>query len=335
MKKNLDSVDLAKLIGSILIFAMHCNVLSAYPQANFVLKLLSRWGVPFFFICSAYFLFGKGEGGGPDGRTVRAYGRRIGLLYAAWFVYNLPNTFYLRLYGRDLSAVGTWLTFIKNAALSSTYTGSWYLVSSAFSAWLVYRLGKRLGTGAVLGLTSIPYLLCALTSTYYGLLPPAVAGALDYLCFPLNIFNGCFYFALGKAIRENEARLTARFTRNRALLGFIAAYAVLALEIALARRRGIFRDSDVALSTALIVFFLFLYCLQASPGIRRGRLLRQISTVVYCCQGNVLLANSLFKRLGLPSGLAFMASAMIVAAICAVVLRLQRVGRWKWAQTLT
>lgn len=50
MAKNNDSIDLFKLLASIMIFVMHCSVLP------FGWELMSRWAVPFFFITSSFFL---------------------------------------------------------------------------------------------------------------------------------------------------------------------------------------------------------------------------------------------------------------------------------------
>ena len=59
MKQPLNSIDLAKFIASVLVFSMHCNALADFKYAGFLLQVFARWGVPFFFICSSYFLFKK------------------------------------------------------------------------------------------------------------------------------------------------------------------------------------------------------------------------------------------------------------------------------------
>ena len=202
--KKVDSIDLAKLLGSILIFTMHCGALNDYDQLSMIPQLLARWGVPFFFLCSAYFLFSKSSNGNIEKSTLRKYVYRIGMLYIAWFIFNLPDVIYHRLYSKDLTALGTWLVFLKNTTLSSTFVGSWFLASCIFSAWFVYLLCKKIKTKTVLGITFVFYLLCVFTSAYYGVLLSGVEKVLTFLCFPLNIFNGCFYFALGKYIADIE-----------------------------------------------------------------------------------------------------------------------------------
>lgn len=54
------TIDLAKLVGSIMIFTMHISAFSDMGGGTqFIFELLSRWGVPFFFITSSYFLFSE------------------------------------------------------------------------------------------------------------------------------------------------------------------------------------------------------------------------------------------------------------------------------------
>ena len=336
MKKTFDAIDLAKFIGSILIFAMHCVVFSDYERIRILPEIISRWGVPFFFLCSAYFLFSKSTEGNISRDVLLRYIRRIAILYAAWFVFNIPSIVYYRFLSKDLSFANACLKFLKNFFLGSSFTGSWYLASSIFSAWFVYTLSKKLKTKIVLGITFLIYLLCVLTSAYYGVLPAGVSDALGFLCFPLNIFNGCFYFALGKYIVENKQAILEKVDQKRALTGAIVFFAVYVFEIFLTRRLNIFDSTDVAFSTAAVSLFLFLFLLQSTAEVKNALLLRKLSTIIYCCQGNVLLVNGFLKKIfGVPSILAFLVSSLVAAAICLVVVLLQKRTKWAWTKYLT
>ncbi len=334
--KKYNSIDLAKLLGSILIFTMHCGALNDYEKLSMIPQMLARWGVPFFFVCSSFFLFSKSVNGNIDKCTLRKYVYRIGMLYLAWFVINLPNVIYQRLYSKDLTAVSTWLVFLKNTLLSSTFTGSWFLASCIFSAWFVYSLCKKLRTEAVLGVTFVFYLLCVFTSAYYGALPSSVEKVLGFLCFPLNIFNGCFYFALGKYIVENKQSMSQYFSRKRSVCFFIFFYLLFICEIAFTKRMNIYDSTDVVFSTAGIAVSLFFLCIQTDIKIKEGLQHRKLSTIIYCCQGNVLLANGVFRKvLHFSSLAAYLASCVLAAVICVVILMIQKSERWKWSRFLT
>ena len=336
MKQVNATFDIVKFIGSILIFSLHCDVFMDYPRLDFLLEMLSRWGVPFFFICSSYFLFSNSVNGKIEKASIVKYTRRIAMLYLVWLIYNLPNVIYKRLYGHDLLDVGTYLVFLKNSVLYSTFTGSWYLASSIFSAWAVYLLGKKFKTAAVMKITSLLYIVCALSSAYGGLLPEWGRGVLNFLCFPRNIFNGCFYFAIGKYISENRNRLTEKFRPVAACCGFAACYLLFFAEVCIAKQWGAFKSTDVAFSTVFVAFFLFMLCLNVRIETKHGLLLRKCSTIIYCCHGNVLLANGFMKQIfGIDPIVSYYISACGVAMICFAVFYIQKYMTWKWTKYLT
>ena len=332
MKETFDTVDIAKFTASILIFSMHCNIFGEY---NIFLEVISRWGVPFFFICSSYFLFSKSVDGNISKDTMVRYVCRLGKLYLAWLVINIPNVIFTRLYSKDLSDIKTWLFFLKNSLLSSTFTASWYLGSSIFSAWIIYLLGKRLKTTGIIAVTSLLYIVCVLSSVYRGILPPEALPYIKFLCFPLNIFNGCIYFAAGKYIYENRESVFKVSTRKKALICLIVFYCTFIAELCLSKYYNCFGTTDVAFSTIGIALPLFLLCMQSNIKIKNGILLRKLSTIIFCCHGNVLLVNNFLKKIKLHSIVAYLISAMVVATICCSVLYIQKKKQWKWSKYLT
>lgn len=332
-KASLEAVDIAKFIASVLIFSRHCHVILGFNNL-WLTEFLSHWGVPFFFICSSYFLFSKSKNG-QLGSAVRKYISRIGALYAVWFIYNLPNVFFVRLYPENLAEITTWLGFIKNSILSSTFTGSWYLASSIFSAFLIYGLSKKFSTKIILCFTFVFYLFCVFSSAY-GNFSPSLTKVLRMFCFPLNIFNGLFYFAVGKYICENKEKIEKVFTQKKALLCFFVFYLLYGLEIQLAEYFKFYSWPDVAFCTVLMSSSLFLFCMQAKVHIEKSLLLRKLSIIIFCCQGNVLLVNSFCKKmLGYSAMISYFISMFIIAVICVFVLYMQKRSSAKWVQALT
>ena len=335
MNKTYETIDVAKFVASILVFAMHCNILGGYGQAELIPQMLARWGVPFFFICSAFFLFSKAENGNIEKEFLKKYISRIAVLYGAWLIFNLPSVC-IRLYKSNILSLHTWLRFLRDALLSSTFIGSWYLLSSIFSVCFVYALGKKLRTSRILGISFIFYLLCVFTSSYSGILPAGFLKGLRFFSFPLNIFNGCFYFALGKYFAENIHSIKKRFNKSRSIIAFALSYLLFIFEEIMTNHFYINGGTDVAFSTALMAIFLFLFCLQTDINIKNSLLLRKLSIVIYCAQGNVLLLNELCKiRLKLSPIVAFFISACVMALICAAVLFVQKQKKLKWAKYLT
>lgn len=140
IRKSYDIIDLLKLLASVLILAMHMSALSDFSEDinTYCLKLLARFGVPFFFVTSSFFLFSKGEENNITSKHLCNYIKRISLLYLTYFIVNIVWIIYSRIGFSNIFSISAWLFFIKNAVVSSTFTGSWYLVSCVFSSIVVY-----------------------------------------------------------------------------------------------------------------------------------------------------------------------------------------------------
>lgn len=334
MKKRRDSIDLMKFSASILIFLMHSKIFPNMAWADDALQIAARWGVPFFFISSSYFLFGKRNGEMKN--AVVMYTRRIALLYGVWFLFNLPGMIYDYCLGRDPLDIRTWLLMFKSMILTSTFKGSWFLLSSVFSAWAVYALSKKCSARAIIVLTLPLYLCCAASSVYGGLLPEGAAVVFSTLFFPTNIAGGCFYFALGKYAAENETALLRRIPRKKAIVLALVFYLAYVAEVLFAKRGGFLNMTDVALSIAPAAFFLFLFCLQWHAAIPCHLQLRKMSVVIYCCQSNLLHVSDMLSHiLGISFPVSMAGQIMAVFVLAAAVLLLEANSRWKWVRYLT
>lgn len=336
-RRNYDTVDLFKFIGSIFIFLMHIKILGDSQPLSFVLELLSRWAVPFFFIISSFFLFRKeGDNCNIDKQSLNKYIKRVLSLYIAWFIINLPSIIYLRLIRPGIAQLSTWIAFVKGSILSSSFTGSWYLLSSIVSAFLLFLLSKRFKTITCFFIAIIPHTLCLLTSAYGGLLSDKMAGALTWLCFPLNIFSSLLYFSLGKIIYEKkEVFLKAQLS----VLGLLTVlFTVLYfIEIKLTINKGIYLSSDYALSIIPLAFFLSLFCLKSTLKVQHAKRFRTISTIVYCAQSNVLWAVPFIcKCLGITHFyVRGILGLFIMTLIVAIIIFAQRTHKSRFLESLT
>ncbi|MGN0519631.1 MAG: acyltransferase family protein [Candidatus Fimenecus sp.] len=333
---NNHTVDLLKFIGSIMIFTMHISAFRDYGEASFAWMLLSRWAVPFFFITSAYFLFRKGENGNITRSDLMKYLKRIATLYFCWFLFNLPSVVYSRLYAPGITNLKTWLNFLRCACLSSTFTGSWYLASCMFSAVFIYLLSKKLRSSTVLAIALCVQTVCVFTSLYAGFLPPKIDELLTVLCFPLNLCGGVVYFALGKFVAEKEHIFKSlRFTD--CVFFAIFFYGLYILEIRLSKSCGVYRFSDEAFSLIPVSLFILLGCQKCTLQLRHSKGLRKMSTVIYCCQGNILLfLPKILGHYGITASLTqFLFGALCATAIILIVFALQKSKKLKWAKYLT
>ena len=334
---SLELADLMKFAASIMIFVMHMEVLRDFGNMYLYQEVLSRWGVPFFFVSSSYFLFRRGKNGNIAREDLIKYIKRIALLYLVWFIINLPYTVYKRLIENGITEPMTWVNFVKAGLLSSTFFGSWYLASSVFSAWMTYMLSKKLRTWNVLQIAFPLYLLCAVSSVYYGAMPTAFKNVLDSLYFPLNLLNGCVFFAIGKWIAENEEKLMNRLSVPLCVTGFIAGYLVFGFEVWLGTHFSMLRTTDAGLGLIPVAFFLFVLCLKSRAVIPNHLQLRKLSTVIYCCQGDIVCVWGFMRQvMHIQSYLVLFAVALpLLICFCVCVMLLQKKTTWKWCKYLT
>ena len=158
-----------------------------------------------------------------------------------------------------------------------------------------------------------------------------------YLSFPLNIFCGCFFFALGKYIAENEEELKKKFTRKNCIFLLIISYLFYLGEVFFVRYCKIQYTTDIAFGLIPTSFFLLLLCLMCNIRICHNLLMRKISIIIYCSQANILflrlfclddlgISNTLIKNLF---------SIGMLICIIVLVLYLQKHTKWKWVHYLT
>ena len=334
MKEQHDAIDVLKFIGSVMIFAMHARAFADVARVRFAWELLSRWAVPLFFVTSSYFLFSHGDGV-INAAQLKKYERRIAMLYLVWFVFNLPGVVYTKM--TEMSSFALWeiAVLVKDTVLSSTYIGSWYLVSSMFCAWLVYILRKRLSARMILIIAAVVQVVCVLSSVYAGLLPQGVRTALEFWDFPWNVLDGFFYFALGLFFAEKK-EWKQKFSVSRCVALAAGGFALYAVEIIVSVRLGYYNVSDQAFGLAPLCIGLFAFGMCVPLRVKYAGVLRKMSTIIYCAQGNVIVLKRVAARMfpALPSLLLFAVCAAVMTGIIAAVFALQKKST-RWAKYLT
>ena len=154
--------------------------------------------------------------------------------------------------------------------------------------------------------------------------------------FPLNIFGGLFFFSVGKWLAENRASVmkisTAKYASAAAIF-----YILYIAEYYFARKEGFYRSSDCAFFLIPASICIFITALKIPLKIKNPQLFRRLSTVIYCAQGNVLVAVVLLGKYFNIDSVIIKASVglVIMAVVAAAVLLLQKSKRISWAKYLT
>lgn len=174
--RNYDSIDLMKLVLSVMVLMIHAKPFSdVSPTAEFMIDQgITRLAVPLFFIASAYFYFKK-LGCTTDYNIKKQYAKkyvsRIFRLYCAWFIISLPiiavDRFILPPYSFEVNL----FRFVRGFFFSSTFGGSWYLMSSIFCCLLfcwIEQFNSKARVVIITVVSIVAYLMCVLSSSYRG-----------------------------------------------------------------------------------------------------------------------------------------------------------------------
>lgn len=234
--------------------------------------------------------------------------------------------------------VETWLRFAKSVVFSSSYTGSWYLLASIFGVFTVSYACRRIDTFKVLLLALPIQALCIASTVYRNLIPSFILEALDVFCFPLNAFGGIFYITIGKLIAEKRRK---RFQMKASQCAALAVMFLLAhvIELAYATHRGWLCATDCGIFIIPTALFLALFALKSNfLSTLETKNLRKASTIIYCGQGNILLAiGAFFKITHLTKTVwgRMVLGAVMMSILVAVCIRTQNSKRYSLFKYLT
>ncbi len=158
-----ESMDMAKLVMSISIVAMHSSLFTGSPLACLIWPW-ARISVPLFFMMSSYFLFRKN----PDAQNLRRFFVRLIKMYIFWFVISLPATIYYRWswWWQEDGVLFCCLRFLRSLVFSSTFGASWFLSALGLGTLLVDISGKQKNRQIGWGICVLCYIVSSIWSSY-------------------------------------------------------------------------------------------------------------------------------------------------------------------------
>lgn len=315
-----DSIDLAKIILSLMVVAIH--VPPARGGAYEILIPILRTAVPIFFMLSGYLLFGKIKDCTIEEKKsiVTNYIIRILKLYLSWFVILLPVTIIRGDYFVDGISVGI-LEILKDFVLGSTFPASWYLMAVVIGTILVFIISALkescLSDSIVLVCGGILYVLCCLLSNYRNVIGHTP------LSISYNIFNSfpvsIIWIELGKLFAEQKkVRLyTTRFRFCGAFICIIFLY--IEQFVILHFKWGYTNDCYFMLVPCCI--FIFSIIISGKIKIRNAKILRSISTIMYCLHLSIaIIVNKVLIFFGvIETNFILWIKYIFVVAFCFVV----------------
>lgn len=335
MTKNYDSIDLMKFIACIMVVAIHSDPLQDIsPLANrLVSGGLCRLAVPLFFLATAFFLFRNGEL--TKDKTIK-YIKRISLLYACWFLISLPITALNRFSFNADSALLESVQFVKNFFFTSTFSGSWFLMSGVFCTILFYLVQKagRWSDLIIVVLSIAVYLFCTITSSWGNLmdefgLREYYNTMVFYFAKPYtSILVGVPYFAIGRYIARTES-----LAKTPSILLAVALVCMLLVEIYYTFTNKLTNSTDCYFMLLPCAYCIFLYFLKWDISLSNASSLRKSSTIVFFSQFIWLFiiefVEYLFK-ITIPQIVKSVSALALCLVTSWIVINMQSYRRFEW-----
>ena len=206
MRKEIKSIDIAKLLAAIMIIALHTSPLTSISHiADKALIGLCRIGVPIFFTMSAYLFFLKEDNYGP---RLKMYCLRI-IKY--WVVYSIFGIIILS----PPFGINLLRTFLFDG-----FGVVWFFHGLIVAMCLFVLLLTLNGKGKLSWFVyAIPFILyiCALAmNTYFSVLPAGVQKWLESWYYPVFVtarngfFSGTLYMLIGYCIAKTTKTYTLK-----------------------------------------------------------------------------------------------------------------------------
>lgn len=291
MEKRFDSIDIAKFIAAIFVVAIHSNPLAEVsPLLDFIVSNgIARIAVPFFFITSAFFFF---KNGCSWGRATK-YCNRLLILYLSWFIVSLPKTIFDRFVCSEYPLGETVFRFVRSFFLTSTFSGSWFIVSCIFCALLFSKLEQledRKRTIITIIISVISYLWCVLTSEFGNCFNDlGISGF--YKVYELifakpycSIIVGIPYFAMGRYFAKHSEQIIDKVSKKKRLLYIALLLILLLAEVYASYTYNLGLSSDCYLFLLPSIAVIFPLILSVNIQVSNARIFRISSTIIFFSQ---------------------------------------------------
>ena len=289
--KNLDILDLTKLILSIMIVAIHSSI---FP---FVLYPWLRIAVPLFFIISSYLFFTKINKCAVSEKSLflRNYIIRLLKYYLFWFIILFPLFLIIRKFWFT-NGFSSIFIFIRQLIFGSTFSASWFIMATILSTLIIYNLSKRFNNRILFFLFFVIYIFCCLTSSYFNIFNETLFESgynlyvrffsYPYLSFPVALI----WILIGKIFAENTSE-NINITENIILI--ILYLCCLFLEWRLVFNLNGSYNNDCYFFLVPLCYFIFYLIKNINIKLKNAKKLRLISIIIYPLHATFII---LFKR---------------------------------------
>lgn len=139
-------LDILKFVMSLFIVAIHSEAVKGINYVSDITEPLIGSAVPVFFVVSSFLLFRKVRNKSKmedinEKGILLHFTYRLVLLYAFWFIVQLPLVVYTRHY-LSMNLLEFLGNFILDIVFRSTFHGAWFFSALVVGSWIIFLRGK-------------------------------------------------------------------------------------------------------------------------------------------------------------------------------------------------
>lgn len=342
------SIDVFKFIFSFLVIMIHIHVWG--DRENIVdfwlTNLIPRLAVPFFFMCTGYFLWEKYKMGTLN---IKRYLTKIIKIYIIWCIIYLPIV--LRDLHQNIGSLSEFLKYVIHMVhyfiLIGLYYHLWYLNTVIWSVGIVFYLVYRgIAFKKIFFISGVLYCGGLLGESWAGLaenFEQVVPGLDTLFIISSNIFEtarnalseGMLFICLGilVSIKGQAYRL------SMSVMGAAICLALQAVEVYYVKNNGIAMYYDTFIMLPFTAYFLFQAVLGLSTGYHKVfSYLGPASTLIYLVHPWVIVLLRSSDKLIHTHFMDFISPFIIVLIITLIIswgiLILSNTSKFSWLRNL-
>lgn len=295
------AIDLFKFVFSLMVIGIHTNLFyDVNENLSFFFRIIFSIAVPFFAVCSGYFLSRTIE----ENNIVKVKNQEIKLikLYTLWsflfLIYSIP-----RWISYEWFSFWAFVDFGIATVRSASHYHLWYLLSLIYALPVFYLCVKYIKNQKIIfSIVAILYIIKVLTYAYRNIVPNFISSFFTCLEEFGALFNAIFlilpFMLLGYNISKGKA-----WSRKNLIIGFAISFALLCCEAYIIKSFDIGIISCV-FGTFPVVFFVFSFIMQINWKPKNKKavyLLGASSLVIYCLHPMIIeiLINWIESSVGL------------------------------------
>lgn len=351
-KTEFIAVDFFRLLFALGIVALHLELMHDINKTlnYFIVQVLTRLGVPFFFLVSGFFLQKKI----CKSQKVKEYVVRLLQLYIIYTILYLPQIIYGYI-KQDGSPIQNLLSFIMTFFFIGSYKQLWYFVGLIVATILFYWLKNKtkLNDRYIAVIVLILYVIGTIGNAYIQPLKeyldtfaqPNKKYLLLWFYFKVfettrnGIFFGLPYVFFGYLIAKNKQKIN----RKNYLLPAIASFLLMTGEAFIAHEMFGAARNDMLFflfptSIFIFLFIIFIDCKSTDKSFYLAKHLRCLSVLYFTLHTflNFYLTHFLHWKFGIElNSLVQFACVVILNFIAAeIIIRMSTVKHFQWLKKL-